>query len=83
MDLKTAKDMPPGSEVIRQGRKWTAAGDDIAERWEVTPQPNDWWGMQTTATDAEVDVWLAEGAQIIFIPAGYGRRKTNTDTKEG
>lgn len=67
---KTAADLPEGSEITREGRTWTAGNRDLAERWEIAMEPDDWWGMQRTATDAEMDRWLADGAFITRVPVG-------------
>lgn len=59
MDVKTAKDLPTGSQVTYRGELWTA----------TEGQPRQW---VATAADHNIDAWLANGGQIVFLPAGRG-----------
>ena len=60
--VRTAKDMPDGSEVFCNGISWSKVGEDLWAAAGGDP-----------ATDADLDDLLEAGGLIMFIPAGRGR----------
>lgn len=70
MDLKTAKDMPAGTQVSYRGELWTVGGEGDSRRWNAT------------AFDHNIDAWLANGGQIVFVPSGRGRWLAEQERQE-
>lgn len=60
-ELKTAKDMPIGSQVTYRGELWTLTEIGGERCWIAK------------SFDHHIDAWLGNGAIIEFIPAGRGR----------
>jgi hypothetical protein len=62
VDVKTAKDLPVGSDVLCNGLTWSKVGEDLWAAAGGKP-----------ARDADLDELLEVGGLITFIPAGRGR----------
>ena len=75
MDVKTARDLPPGSEVHGRRNHWIKDRPGRNECW--TSNHGDY------LSDGMIDRLLADGAHITFIPAGNGRDWLAEHVKEG
>lgn len=66
-EMKTAKDLPEGSEVQARHTTWVKDRPGHTECWTSASDPD------AHITDGAVDRLIAEGAWIAFVPAGRGR----------
>lgn len=65
METKTAKDLPPGSDVYGQCATWTK---------KSATEPGLWLSDDGYEfNDGQIDLLLGRGATIVFIPAGRGQ----------
>jgi hypothetical protein len=74
MDLKTAKDLPPGAEVQGHWTTWIKDRPGRPECW--TSSSGDY------LSDGQIDRLLGEGAQIVFIPTGAGAARSSDVGRE-
>lgn len=76
MDTKTARDLPPGSEVHGRWGHWTKGQIGYDKPWASD--------HGACLADEEVDELLAGGATITFVPVGGGRRRMDpADARQG
>ncbi len=65
MEVKTAKDLPPGSEVEGRHNRWVKGRPGRNECW--TDRDGNHF------SDGQIDRLIGDGAFLTFVPSGRGR----------
>ena len=63
VEMRTAQDLPVGSDVRARGANWSKAAPDV---WYA----DDGGWFNDGQIDGQIDVLLGLGGQVVFVPAG-------------